>query len=180
MLGVQPVLGRAFSREESRRGDALAILSHGFWQSRFGADKRFPGKTLLLDGRSYIIVGVMPPEFQFPDRKTALWLPVASDARWALWQQEKFRMADAFSAMARLKPGFSMSGTEADMNTLSQTLAREHPETDAGLGVRLNPLAEQIAGAGLRRSLWLLERAVLYVLLIACSKHREPAHGLRA
>jgi hypothetical protein len=81
VLGVQTVLGRAFSREESRRGDALAILSQGFWQSRFGVDKPIQGKTLALDGRSYTIVGVMPPEFQFSDRKTALWLPLASDVR---------------------------------------------------------------------------------------------------
>ena len=169
MLGVSPVLGRAFSREELRRGDALAILSHGFWQRRFGAEKGILGKTLSLDGSSFTIIGVMPPEFQFPDRKTALWLPLESDPRWALWQQQRFRMADAFSGLARLKPGYSIAEARADMNTLAQGLAREHPETDAGLGVRVVPLAEQIAGVRLRRSLWLLEGAVLCVLLIACS-----------
>jgi putative ABC transport system permease protein len=169
LLGVQPVLGRFFSREESRRGDTLAILSHRFWQRRFGEDKGILGKTLSLDGSSFTIIGVMPPEFQLPDQNTALWLPLASDVRWALWQQQRFRIADAFSALARLKPGFSIAQARADMNTVSQGLAREHPETDAGLSVRIVPLAEQIAGAGLRRSLSLLEGAVLCVLLIACS-----------
>jgi predicted permease len=169
LLGGQPALGRTFSGEESRRGDALAILSHGFWQRRFGADKGVLGKTLALDGIGFTIIGVMPPEFQFPEPKSELWLPLASDARWALWQQQRFRIADAFSALARLKPGFSVSDARTDMNTLSQVLAREHPETDAGLGVRVIPLAEQIAGVGVRRSLWLLEGAALCLLLIACS-----------
>lgn len=169
LLGVQPVLGRSFSWEESRRADALAILSHGFWQSRFGAAKDVLGKTLSLDGSSFTIIGVMPAEFEFPDQKTALWLPLASDARWRLWQQQRFRIADAFSALVRLKPGISIPEARVDMNTLSQGLAREHTETDAGLGVRVVPLAEQIAGVGLRHSLSLLEGAVLCVLLIACS-----------
>jgi putative ABC transport system permease protein len=163
------MLGRTFSREESQRGDALAVLSHGFWLRRFGGDKSVLGKTLSLDGSSFTIIGVLPPEVQFPDQKTALWLPLASDARWTLWQQQRFRIADAFGALVRLKPGFSIQQAQADMGALSEGMAREHPETDAGLGVRVVRLAEQIAGAGLRRSLSLLEGAVLCVLLIACS-----------
>ena len=169
LLGVQPALGRTFSREESQRGDAVAVLSSGFWQRRFGADKNILGKTLSLDGRSFTIIGVMPPEFQFPERETALWLPLASDSRWPLWQQQRFRIADAFGALVRLKPGFSIQQAQADMSALSEGMAREHPETDTGLSVRVVPMAEQIAGAGLRRSLSLLEGAVLCVLLIACS-----------
>jgi predicted permease len=169
LLGVQPMLGRAVSSQEAQRGDAFAIVSHGFWQRRFAADKDVLGKSLALDGRSFTIIGVMPPQFQFPDRSTELWLPLASDPRWALWRQQKFRIADAFGALARLKPGSSLTEARADMTMLSQALAREHPATDTGLSVRVVPLAEQIAGAGLRRSLWLLEGAVLCVLLIACS-----------
>ncbi|MEO8658128.1 MAG: ABC transporter permease [Bryobacteraceae bacterium] len=190
LLGIQPILGRALSPQEAQRGDAFVILSHGFWQRRFAADTDVLGKPLTLDGRSFTIIGVMPPQFQFPDRNTELWLPLASDSRWALWQQEKFRIADAFGALARLKPSSSLTQARADMTMLSQALAREHPATDTGLGVRVIPLAEQIAGAGLRRSLWLLEGAVLCVLLIACSsitsllavraRHRQRELAIRA
>ncbi len=169
LLGVPPLVGRTFSVEESRRGDRLAVLSYGLWRDRFGGDRGVLGKALSLNGSSFTIVGVMPPEFQFPDRKAALWLPLASDPRWELWQQQRFRIADAFGALARLKPGFSLADAAGDMNGISRTLAREHPETDAGLGIRVVPLTEQIVGGGLRRSLLLLEGAVLCVLLIACS-----------
>jgi predicted permease len=169
LLGVQPLFGRAFSPDEARRGAPLAILSYGFWRSRFAADRHVLGKTLSLEGDTFTIIGVMPPAFQFPDQKTVVWLPLANHPSWRLWQQERFRFADAFAALARLKPGFSIASARQDMHRVSQILAREHPETDASLDVRVVPLNEQIVGPGLRRSLLLLEGAVLCVLLIACS-----------
>src|SRR5579871_769161 len=190
LMGVRPELGRGFSQEESRRGDALAVLSHGFWQRRFGADPGILGQSLSLDGAGFTIVGVMPAEFQFPDPHTALWMPLASDARWALWQQPTFRMADAFGGLARLKPDVSVSQARAEMNSVAESLAHEHRETDGGLGVSVIPLAEQIAGTGLRRSLGLLQAALLCVLLIAGfniaglltvrGRHRQRELAIRA
>ncbi|HWB82959.1 MAG TPA: ABC transporter permease [Bryobacteraceae bacterium] len=169
VLAVQPLFGRVFSRGEAHKGDRLAVLSYRFWESRLGADRGVLGKTLRLDDDSFTIVGVMPPDFQVPDQNTAMWLPLASDPRWELWQQERFRIADAFGVLVRLKPGRSVADAQMDMNRISQGLAQEHPKTDADLGVRVVPLLEQVVGSGVRRAMFLLEGALLCVLLIACS-----------
>jgi putative ABC transport system permease protein len=167
MLGVKPLLGRAFSDDEARRGDDVVVLSYGFWQRRFGGDGAIVGRTLHLDNRSATIIGVMPPNFQFPDKNAQLWLPLSGDHRWTRFQE--IRLADAFSALARLKPGVSIEEARAEMNAIAGRLAQQYPATDANLGVRVAPLFDQIAGAQLRRALWVLGGAVLCVLLIACS-----------
>ncbi len=169
VLGVQPLIGRVFSSAEARQGNPLAVLSYQFWVSRLGADQSVLGKALRLDGGSFTIVGVMPPEFQFPDQKTAMWLPLASDPRWELWRQERFRMADAFGVLVRLKSDRSVADAQMDMNRISQSLAHEYPTTDADLGVRVVPLSEQVVGSGVRRAIFLLQGALVCVLLIACS-----------
>jgi putative ABC transport system permease protein len=167
MMGVRPLLGRSFSEEESRRGDDVAVLSYGFWQRRFGGDGAALGRSLKLDDRSVTVIGVMPPDFQFPDKDAQLWLLISADHRWAQFQQ--IRLADAFSALARLKPGVSIEEARADMNAVAGRLAKQYPATDANLGIRVTPLFDQIAGTQLRRALWILGGAVLCVLLIACS-----------
>jgi predicted permease len=167
MLGVAPLLGRVFSDDETHRGDNSVVLSYGFWQRRFGANKGVLGRTLRLDNQSATIIGVMPPSFQFPDKTPQLWMLLTADARWPLFQ--RFRIADAFCALGRLKPGVSIEQARAEMSIISGRLARQDPATDAGLGVRVVPLFEHIAGSQVRRALWILAGAVLCVLLIACS-----------
>jgi putative ABC transport system permease protein len=167
MLGVKPLLGRTFSDDEARRGDDVVVLSYGFWQRRFGGDGAIVGRTLHLDNRSATIIGVMPPNFQFPDKNAQLWLLLSTDHRWTGFQE--IRLADAFSALARLKPGVSIEEARAEMNAIAGRLAQQYPATDANLGIRVVPLFDQIAGAQLRRALWILGCAVLCVLLIACS-----------
>jgi predicted permease len=167
MLGVKPFLGRTFSDDEARRGGDVVVLSYGFWQRRFGGDGAAVGRTLHLDNRSARVIGVMPPNFQFPDKNAQLWLLLSGDHRWAGMQ--KIRLADAFSALARLKPGVSIEEARAEMNVIARRLAQQYPATDANLGIRVVPLFDQIAGAQLRRALWILGGAVLCVLLIACS-----------
>ncbi|HKQ89744.1 MAG TPA: ABC transporter permease [Blastocatellia bacterium] len=167
ILGVKPLLGRAFSDDEARRGDDVVVLSYGFWQRRFGGDGAIVGRRLHLDNRSAAIIGVMPPNFQFPDKNAQLWLLLSTDHRWAGIQ--KIRLADAFSALARLKPGVTIEEARAEMDVIAGRLAQQYPATDANLGIRVVPLFDQIAGAQLRRALWVLGAAVLCVLLIACS-----------
>ncbi len=167
LLGVSPLLGRTFSADESRKGAAVAVLSYGFWQQRFGADPTVIGRTLPLDDRGVTIIGVMPTEFQFPNERAQLWLLVTADHRWAKFQE--VRLADAFCALGRLKSGVSIASARTEMEAIAARLAREQAATDANLSVRVTPLAEQIAGAQLRHTLWLLGGAALCVLLIACS-----------
>jgi predicted permease len=161
MLGVAPLLGRTFSDDESQGGDNPVVLSYGFWQRRFGSNKAVLGRTVRLDNQSATIIGVMPPSFQFPDKATQLWMPLSADSRWPLFQLQRFRIADAFCALGRLKPGVSIEQARAEMSIISGRLARQYPATDAGLGVRVVPLFEQIAGSQVRRALWVLGGAVL-------------------
>jgi putative ABC transport system permease protein len=167
MLGVRPLLGRTFSDDEARRGDDVIVLSYGFWQRRFGGDGAVLGRTIQLNNRSATIIGVMPANFQFPDDEAQMWLLLTADQRWPRFQEVRF--ADAFSALARLKPGVSIEEARADMETVARRLAQQYPATDANLGVRVVPLFDQIAGAQVRRALWVLGGAVICLLLIACS-----------
>ena len=167
LLGVSPLLGRTFSAEEARQGADVGVLSYRFWQQRFGADSSVVGRTLSLDDRSVTIIGVMPSDFQFPNDRAQLWLLVTADHRWANFQ--KIRLADAFCALGRLKSGVSIVAARVEMEAIAARLAREQAATDANLSVRVTPLAEQIAGAPIRRALWILGGAALCVLLIACS-----------
>jgi putative ABC transport system permease protein len=166
-LGVRPLLGRTFTDDEARRGDDVVVLSYGFWQRRFGGDNAALGRSLKIDNRGATVIGVMPPSFQFPDKSAQLWLPISTDPRWAIYQE--IRVADAFSALARLKPGVSIEEARVEMNAVAGRLAQQYPATDANLAIRVTPLFDQIAGSQLRRALWILGGAVLCVLLIACS-----------
>jgi putative ABC transport system permease protein len=167
MLGVRPLLGRAFTAEEARQGADVGVLSYGFWQQRFGADPAVIGRTLPLEDRSVTIIGVMPTDFQFPNDRAQLWLLVTADHRWA--KAQEIRLADMFCALGRLKSGVSLAAARTEMEAIAARLAREQAATDANLGVRVTPLAEQIAGTHIRRALWILGGAALCVLLIACS-----------
>jgi putative ABC transport system permease protein len=166
VLGIAPLLGETFPPGES--GNTV-VLSYGFWLRRLGADRKVVGRPILIDNQSATIIGVMPPSFQFPDKTVQLWMPLSADSRWPLFQRPQFRIADAFCALGRLKPGVSMEQARVEMNMIAGLLGRQYPATDAGLGVRVTPLFEQIAGSQVRRPLWILGGAVLCVLLIACS-----------
>ena len=167
VLGAAPVLGRTFSVTEAQRGENVAVLSYGFWQRHYGGSHDILGRTLNLDHQSCTIIGVMNPSFQFPNKDTQLWLLISADARWSKFQQ--FRYADAFTAIARLKPGVSLNQARAEMKAITERLAIQYPATDAGLGVRVVPLADQVAGPQVRRTLWVLAGAVFCVLLITCT-----------
>ena len=169
VLGVQPQLGRSFSATESARGDNVAVLSHGFWQRRLGGRTSILGESLRIDDRSVTIIGVMPPSFSFPAKDAELWLLLSADPRWPRFQMPRFRVADAFCGIGRLKPGVPVRQARVEMTGVASRLAQQYPATDQGLGIRVAPLAEQIAGSRVRTSLWTLAAAVFCVLLIACS-----------
>jgi putative ABC transport system permease protein len=160
-------LGRTFSQTEARRGDHVAILSYGFWQRHFGAASDVLGRTVEIDHNRCTIVGVMKPDFHFPTKDTDMWLLISADARWPKFQQ--FRFADAFTAIARLKREVPLARAAAEMDAVAKRLAIQYPATDAGLGVRVVPLAEHVAGLQVRRALWVLLGAVFSLLLITCT-----------
>jgi putative ABC transport system permease protein len=167
LLRVRPLLGRTFSPSEAHRGENVAVISYGMWKRRFGGTSVILGKSIQLNNRIVSIIGVMPPDFQYPNKQAELWLLLTSDPRWPLFQ--RFRIADAFSGLGRLKPGRSIEEARAEMKAVSSKLAKQYPATDTGLEVDVVPLFDQIAEWPVRRALWTLGGAALCVLLVACS-----------
>jgi putative ABC transport system permease protein len=166
VLGVAPVVGRVFTDDEEQPGhEKLAVLSYGAWQRRFGGRPDVAGRTLQLDGQTFVVIGVMPRTFQLPagDRDVEIWTPLTLDLR--SLQSRPHRM---YRAIGRLAPGVGLAQAQADMDAISRDLAREHPDTNAGWGVSLVPAHEQVVG-DIGRTLWVLFGAVVLVLLIACA-----------
>jgi len=163
VLGATPELGRTFLPEEDRPGGPnVAVLSDALWRRRFAADAAIIGKSINLGQKPFTVVGVMPPTFRYPD-KVEIWTPLALPASATSdWKNRYLRV------IARLAPGVTIEQAQAQMNLLTQRLAREHPDTNTGQGVRLRPLRQEIAG-DIRLPLLVLLGTVGFVLLIACA-----------
>jgi putative ABC transport system permease protein len=162
VVGVAPRLGRAFSRsEDTPPGVDVVILSDGLWRDHFGADPGVLGRKLRLDGGSYTVVGVMPPGFDFPER-SRLWTPLALDP-----YKLPGRQFHVLYVAGRLRPGVSFARAQLVMEALARELARQFPASNAGWGVRVKTMREQLTG-DVRPALLFLQGAVCLVLLIAC------------
>jgi len=164
ILGVMPQIGRTFTRQEEVRGRShVVILSDALWRKRFGADPNAIGKTMIMDGDPFVIVGVMPAGFQFPDKRVEIWQPLAVS------DQTKANRGGLFLyVLGKLKPGVSMEQARAEMNLIGDNLARQYPITNKGFGIWVVPLLNQVVG-NLRTGLLALFAAVGFVLLIACA-----------
>ncbi|MFN2507499.1 MAG: ABC transporter permease [Chthoniobacterales bacterium] len=164
----QPLLGRVFTPEEQQEGkDYVAVLSYGLWQRRFAGDPNIVGKTLMLSGRPYSVIGVMPADFQslpkgLLDNPAEFYRPVAEPP------DEKERASRHLRAIARLKPGVTIEQAQTEMSLIAPQLEQEHPTTNAGGGVRLVSLRDELVG-GVRPALLMLFAAVAFLLLIACA-----------
>ncbi len=168
LLGVKAFAGRTLMSPDDQPGNQrVVVVSHGFWQRRFGAERRALGQRLMLNGTNYEVVGVLPPNFIFPFYTDAeLAVPLAPDAD----PSRHVRSSVSFlRLLARLKPGVAQPQAETELNAISGQLRRQFPETNANkLGVRLLGLHDGIVGQ-YRRALWVLFGAVALVLLIACA-----------
>jgi putative ABC transport system permease protein len=165
ILGRGVALGRTFTPGEDR--ERLMVISHAYWQSRFGGTPDVLGRTLALGGRVHTIVGVLPRGFEYPSRDFQLWIPFGSamDAAPAQAQNRALRI---FRVVARLAPGVGPAEAQAEATALASRLEREHPDTNAGVTLRIVPLRERIVGP-VREALLVLLGAVAFVLLIACA-----------
>jgi len=162
VMGVPPALGRALRPEEDAPGrDTVVVIGDGLWRRRFGADPGIVGRSILLSGRSFVVVGVMPEGFEFPRRAQA-WAPIAFNE-----MQRQQRGASFIDVLARLKPGVDILQAQAEMTTISAGLAADFPGENTGMGISLLGLREQIVG-DVRLSLLVLVGAVAFVLLIGC------------
>jgi putative ABC transport system permease protein len=169
-LGVAPLVGRAFTDDEGPQGhDALAVLSYGLWQRRFAGDPGVVGRTIQLNSRSVTIVGVMPADMRLfvkrwslTGKPADLWMP------FAFTEASRQPRGRYMSAIARLKPGVSLTEAQSQMDTIAGGLTREFPEFNTGWSALLVPMHRELSG-DLRPALFVLTGAVGFVLLIACA-----------
>ncbi len=164
VLGVLPRLGRTFSPEENLPGrNKVAILSYGLWQQRFGSDPKIVGRTIVLDGVSIQVVGVMPPGFSYPAAR-ALWTPLEYTEDFTTGQRANWYL----TGVGRAKPGVPLEQVVAEVRTIGDRLAAQYPDVNAGVGLTAVPLHEDTVG-DIRRAVLVLLGAVGLVLLIACT-----------
>ncbi|HEY0320288.1 MAG TPA: ABC transporter permease [Pyrinomonadaceae bacterium] len=176
ILGAQSKLGRVFSAAEDEPGQPqTVILSHGFWQRRFGSDPGVIGKTLMLNGISFQIVGVMTPDFSL-DKEVmpAVNAIERADVLLPLPMKEAGstdRDHEDFNIFARLKPGVTVQQAQAEMDVIAERMKRQYPENyppHGGLTISVVPLLEQVVG-DIRLILYVLFGAVGFVLMVACA-----------
>ena len=162
VLGVAPELGRTFTaEEESPGGPAAIVLSHGLWMRRFGGDRSIVGRSVRTDEGSALVAGVMPREFR----------PLGNEEYW-----EPFRFTeDALKnwgrfavGWARVRPGVSVGSAREEMSVIARRLERARPDFNAGWGVRVVPIAEDVSGSA-RPLLVVLAGAVALLFLLACA-----------
>ncbi len=167
MFGVQPLLGRFLTPEETETGhDGVAVIGHRLWQMRYGSDPSILGRTIDLDKKRYTIVGVMPASFRFTwDQERDVFVPLV------LTPEERSEIGRGTSrdlqTQARLKAGLSIPQAQAAMNALADTLAREYPAANQGWGIKVEPL-HAAYHRQMQTPLLIMLGAVMFVLLIAC------------
>jgi len=175
LLGVEARHGRAFLPEEEQLGNhRVVILSYRLWQRRFGSDLKIIGRTITLNDEPYTIVGVAPPDFQFPrkgDWQAGVWFQPEVDIYTLLALtpgQINNRRGPSLAVIARLKPQFIVEQAQAEMTGLAERLRQQYPDTDRDKGIRLVTLHQQVVGR-VRLALLVLLVAVGSVLLIGCA-----------
>ncbi len=162
VLGVDPLLGRAFSVGDGYPGAPLtAVLSYGLWVRSFGANPHIVGQDLLLSGAKYTVIGVMPPGFRFLDPQIDAWVP----SQWTSQFVQSEKTSHFLTIVGRLKSGMSVPQAQAEMVALGKQLADSDPWDS---GAVLVPLHEHVSG-NVRPVILLLLGAVAFLLLIACA-----------
>jgi putative ABC transport system permease protein len=159
VLGVTPALGRTFGREEQRDTRPVALISHGLWTRRYGADPRMLDRTILLNEVSHAVIGVLPAGFEFlPFSETDVMVPVL---------ERPCRGCGYLRAIARLKPGVAASGAQRELDAIADRRAQTFPDSNADRGVNVVPLHDVMIGP-VRTPLLVLLAAGAFVLLIGC------------
>ncbi len=168
VMGVTPALGRRFNAEEYRSGGPASVLiSDRYWKTRFASDPQALGSVIRIEERAYSIVGVLPTHFTFPDREVDLWCPYPTDGPLAQDTPDNRRL-QWYTGVGRLKAGANLERAHADLTLVQKQLAKQFPDTDSNLAIRIVPLHD-VVGPGIRRSLWMLFGAVSLLLLVACT-----------
>jgi putative ABC transport system permease protein len=164
LLKVAPAVGRDFRAGEDQPGAAgVAVLSHGLWQTRFGGEASVIGQAVTLNNQPFTVVGVLPPEFAFPQNAVDVWVPLQFYPNFSL---DRGRTSAA--VLGHLKPDVTMEQAQAEMTAIAGRLAAEYPATNKERGVTLVWLQDDLVER-VRPSLLVLWGAVGFVLLLACA-----------
>ena len=163
-LGVKPALGRTFQPEENQPGrEQVIVLKNSFWQQRFAADPDIVGKSLTLNQKSFTVIGVMPPDFNYPYHSGQMWAPLVVDR-----QMSNDRGSHYLEVIGILKPGISVKKTQEDLSAIAGLAEQQFPETNSGRNAYVLSLtADAVRGAWM--AMPSLIGAAIFVLLIACA-----------
>jgi hypothetical protein len=165
LLGVRPALGRLFTSSDDQPGaNATVVLSWGLWKRRFGSDPGIVGRNILIDAKSYTVVGILPAWFTWPDAEVQLWTPLYHEKSPFLMQLFE---AHNFDVVGRLRPGVTMQQASAELNALQREIRREHPDGPVNDAVNLRPLVDAETYE-IKTGLYALLGATGCLLLIAC------------
>ena len=170
VFGATPQYGRFFIPQDEQAGhDPVVVVSNALWQRRFGSDPSLVGRPITLDGRNYMVIGIAPPGFQFPD-KTELWLPPLRLVPELYPGQDvtQTRRMGYLAVVALLKRGVSLQQAAGEMETITARLRQQYPDTNNRRFNRVVSLHEHLVG-DTNKLLWLLLGAVTFVLLIGCA-----------
>jgi predicted permease len=164
-LGVQPELGRFFSEQEDRRdAQATVVLAHSLWMRRYGGDRNVIGKTIQLDAQPYVVIGVLPPWFVYPDTKTQLWAPIYHEKS----PQEMQDPANHnFFVVARLRSGVTMAQVLSEVDTATKRVHMSHPTPFTSNAANARSLLDGVVHDS-KTQLYVLLGATSCVLLIGC------------
>jgi putative ABC transport system permease protein len=164
VLGVRPVLGRSFHPEDSEWGrNRVALLSDALWERRYGRARDIVGRKILLNSVPHVIIGVMPRGIDFPDKTTAVWMPIS----FRPGDDMATRMNHYMDAVGRLRPGVTLDQARADVAAIARNIEAQFKE-NAGIGMYAEDYTTSLVG-DVRPALWILLGAVGFVLLIACA-----------
>ena len=163
-LRVKPYLGRWFMQGEDQPGaPPVTILAFDLWRHRYNSDPAIIGKTIRVNAKEAVVVGVMPPGFHFPVNED-VWIPMSIDTK-----DLKRGEGQSIEVIGRLKDGVSLDRAQAEFRTISARLSKEFPATNAEMSAILKPFSYEYVGEETRTVIFTMFATVLLVLLIACA-----------
>ena len=161
LLGVRPVLGRSFSTEETEQAQRLVMISHRFWQARFGGSHDALGATLVVNGFPSQIVGILPTDFQVARIDADVWQPHTT--------HRTVRGGQTWFVVARLRPGVTLEQAQVEMSAVARRVNDQLPAAERNQGITVVPMSLYVVGPQSRLALWMLGGAVFCVFLIAAA-----------
>ena len=161
LLGVRPVLGRSFSTDEAEQQQRLVLISHRFWQTRFGGARDALGATLVINGLPREVIGILPVDFEVARVDADVWVPHAS--------HQVERGPETWFVVGRLRPAVTADQAQAEMSTVARRLNDHMPAAERNRGISVVPVSLYLVGPESRLALWVLGAAVCFVFLIAAA-----------